>query len=111
MKYAVMSKGGELKGTNYAISDQFPAEIMEDAGFFIRSWQRRGKETKGLAFLLINCTSMGSYTGIIASHTGWMGAKRPVFMRITGIPRVALSRLQNRKHRHASPAAENTDAC
>ena len=28
MKYAVMSKGGELKGTNYAISDQFPAEIM-----------------------------------------------------------------------------------
>ena len=71
MKYAVMSKGGELKGTNYAISDQFPAEIMEDAGFFIRSWQRRGKETKGLAFLLINCTSMGSYTGIIASHTGW----------------------------------------
>ncbi len=28
IKYAIMSRGKELKGTNYSISDQFPAEIM-----------------------------------------------------------------------------------
>lgn len=28
MKSAVMSRGKQLKGSNYSISDQFPAEIM-----------------------------------------------------------------------------------